>query len=176
MPRMNILNAVEREAFDSPPVFNSFQRKQYFDFPSKLRRFAAGLRSPAYRVGFLLSAGYFKAVKRFFSPGAFHRRDIEYVTRQLELGVPMVDLASYHPRAMHRAEFWETFRNCLSKLPQRVAHVFMLREMEGMETEQICRDLNISPNNLWVMLHRARMALRECLEINWFKDPQQESG
>ena len=37
MPRMNILNAVEREAFDSPPVFNSFQRKQYFDFPSKLR-------------------------------------------------------------------------------------------------------------------------------------------
>src|SRR5271166_906835 len=41
---MNILNAVEREAFDSPPVFNSFQRKQYFDFPSKLRRFAADLR------------------------------------------------------------------------------------------------------------------------------------
>jgi hypothetical protein len=58
MPRMNILNAVERKAFDSPPVFHSFQRKQYFDFPSKLRRFAAGLRSPAYRVGFLLSVGY----------------------------------------------------------------------------------------------------------------------
>jgi hypothetical protein len=48
---MNILNAVERGAFDSPPVFNSLQRKQYFDFPSKLRRFVAGLRSPAYRVG-----------------------------------------------------------------------------------------------------------------------------
>src|SRR5271165_1377625 len=102
---MNILNAVEREAFDSPPVFNSFQRKQYFDFPSKLRRFAADLRSPAYRVGFLLSAGYFKAVKRFFSPGAFHRRDIEYVRRQLELGVPMVDLTSYHPRARQRHQF-----------------------------------------------------------------------
>jgi hypothetical protein len=41
---MIALNAGEREAFDSPPVFNSFQRKQYFDFPSKLRRFAAGLR------------------------------------------------------------------------------------------------------------------------------------
>src|SRR5438132_3174855 len=105
MPRMNILNAVEREAFDSPPVFHSFQRKQYFDFPSKLRRFAAGLRSPTYRVGFLLSAGYFKVVKRFFSSGAFHRRDIEYVTRQLELGVPMVDLASYHPRARQRHQF-----------------------------------------------------------------------
>ena len=77
---------------------------------------------------------------------------------------------------MYRAEFWETFRNCLSKLPKRVADVFMLREVEEMETEQICRDLNISPNNLWVMLHRARMALRECLEMNWFKDPQQEGG
>ena len=57
MPRMNILNTVEREAFNSPPVFSSFQRKQYFDFPSKLRRFAAGLRNPAYQLGFLLSAG-----------------------------------------------------------------------------------------------------------------------
>jgi len=44
MPRMNVLNTVEREAFDSPPVFNSFQRKQYFDFPSKLRRIAASAR------------------------------------------------------------------------------------------------------------------------------------
>ena len=77
---------------------------------------------------------------------------------------------------MHRAEFWETFRNCLSKLPVRVADVFILREMEEMETEQICRDLNISPNNLRVMLHRARMALRECLEMNWFKEPLQEGG
>ena len=75
---------------------------------------------------------------------------------------------------MHRTEFWDTFRDCLAKLPQRVADVFMLREMEEMETSQICKALNISPNNLWVMLHRARMALRECLEINWFKEPQPE--
>lgn len=75
---------------------------------------------------------------------------------------------------MHRAEFWETFRDCLAKLPQRIADVFMLREMEEMETSKICEALNISPNNLWVMLHRARMALRECLEMNWFKEPQPE--
>ena len=88
MPRMNILNTVEREAFNSPPVFSSFQRKQYFDFPSKLRRFAAGLRNPASQLGFLLSAGYSKAARRFFSPGSFHPRDIEYVARQLEPGAP----------------------------------------------------------------------------------------
>ena len=102
MPRMNILNTVEREAFNSPPVFSSFQRKQYFDFPSKLRRFAAGLRNPAYQLGFLLSAGYCKAARRFFSPGSFHPRDIEYVARQLEPGAPTIDFAQYHPRARQR--------------------------------------------------------------------------
>jgi RNA polymerase sigma-70 factor (ECF subfamily) len=71
--------------------------------------------------------------------------------------------------ALDRKEFWETFRSCLHKLPQRVADVFMLREMEEMDSAQICEALRISKDNLWVMLHRARMALRECLELNWFE-------
>jgi RNA polymerase sigma-70 factor (TIGR02943 family) len=69
---------------------------------------------------------------------------------------------------MHRAEFWRTMRSCLGKLPERIANVFMLREMEEVESKEICSMLSISEGNLWVMLHRARMALRECLEINWF--------
>ena len=68
-----------------------------------------------------------------------------------------------------RKEFWETFRSCLEELPQRVADVFMLREMEEMETVQLCEALRISQNNLLVMLHRACKALRECLELNWFE-------
>jgi RNA polymerase sigma-70 factor (TIGR02943 family) len=70
--------------------------------------------------------------------------------------------------ALQRDEFWQTMRDCLGKLPQRMADVFMLREMEEVGGKEICRMLAISENNLWVMLHRARMALRECLEINWF--------
>jgi RNA polymerase sigma-70 factor (ECF subfamily) len=69
---------------------------------------------------------------------------------------------------MHRTEFWQTMRACLDKLPKRIANVFMLREMEDVESKEICSMLSISESNLWVMLHRARMALRECLEINWF--------
>jgi RNA polymerase sigma-70 factor, ECF subfamily len=69
---------------------------------------------------------------------------------------------------MHRAEFWQTMRNCLDKLPERIANVFTLREMDEVESKEICSMLSISEGNLWVMLHRARMALRECLEINWF--------
>jgi RNA polymerase sigma-70 factor (TIGR02943 family) len=71
--------------------------------------------------------------------------------------------------ALDRKEFWKTFGSCLGKLPPRVADVFMLREMEQMDTTQICEMLRISQSNLWVMLHRARMALRECLELNWFE-------
>ena len=76
---------------------------------------------------------------------------------------------------LDRKEFWETFRSCLGKLPERVADVFMLREMDEMSTAQICEALRISQNNVWVMLHRARMALRECLELNWFgKNPRKD--
>src|ERR1051325_11836429 len=64
--------------------------------------------------------------------------------------------------------FWKTFRDCSNKLPKNVATVFNLREVDGVESKEICALLNISENNLWVMLHRARMALRRCLEVNWF--------
>lgn len=65
-------------------------------------------------------------------------------------------------------EFWKTLHDCTSKLPHTIAAAFTLREMDGLETNDICEILGISPNNLWVMLHRARMALRSCLEIHWF--------
>ncbi len=70
----------------------------------------------------------------------------------------------------HPAEFWQTLRACLGKLPPRVADVFLLREMEERGTEEICASLAISASNLWVMLHRARLALRQCLETNWFEE------
>lgn len=70
--------------------------------------------------------------------------------------------------AMRRDEFWQTLRNCLDGLPARAATVFALREMEEVPSREICETLNVSESNLWVMLHRARMALRECLEVHWF--------
>jgi RNA polymerase sigma-70 factor (TIGR02943 family) len=72
---------------------------------------------------------------------------------------------------MHRAEFWQTMKDCLAKLPQKVRDVFTMREMDDISSKEICAILSISDSNLWVMLHRARMALRECLEMNWFDKP-----
>lgn len=68
----------------------------------------------------------------------------------------------------YRAEFWQTMRVCLDNLPPRVAEAFVMREMDGIDSMEICGALKISQSNLWVMLHRARMSLRECLESKWF--------
>ena len=69
---------------------------------------------------------------------------------------------------VERSDFWKVLNDCLSPLPERTASAFTLREVDGLTSEQICDALNITVNNLWVMLHRARLHLRNCLEINWF--------
>lgn len=65
---------------------------------------------------------------------------------------------------LERAEFWAAFRACLGSIPQRQADLFALREIDGLSTEEICKELAITPSNLWTMLHRARVALARCLK------------
>jgi RNA polymerase sigma-70 factor, ECF subfamily len=70
--------------------------------------------------------------------------------------------------ALNRRQFMEIMDFCLEKLPPNTARVFMMREVMELETDEICKELTITANNLWVILYRARMALRQCLEQNWF--------
>jgi RNA polymerase sigma-70 factor (TIGR02943 family) len=66
------------------------------------------------------------------------------------------------------AEFFAVLTRCLSRLPARTAHLFWLREAEGVDTSELCERLNVTAANVWAMLHRARCGLRECLRIHWF--------
>ena len=70
--------------------------------------------------------------------------------------------------ALHQKQFLLALENCLAGLPARTAQVFMLREHLGLETAEICKELGLTTTNCWVLLYRARMLLRECLEKNWF--------
>ena len=70
--------------------------------------------------------------------------------------------------ALGRRQFFDVMDFCLEKLPPNTARVFMMREVMELESDEICAELTITSNNLWVILYRARMALRECLEKNWF--------
>jgi RNA polymerase sigma-70 factor (ECF subfamily) len=60
-------------------------------------------------------------------------------------------------------------QDCISKLPKKQSRVFVMKTIQGISTEDICKELNINPSNLWVMIHRARTSLMECLNKNWFE-------
>jgi len=66
-------------------------------------------------------------------------------------------------------EFMDVLYRCLGELPERQAEAFMMREIDGFSTDEICKVLNISATNSWVMLYRARMWLRRCLENKWLE-------
>ncbi|MDA1274553.1 MAG: sigma-70 family RNA polymerase sigma factor [Verrucomicrobia bacterium] len=68
---------------------------------------------------------------------------------------------------MQSKEFMAALKQCLAKLPQRCADAFVLREMEAVDSKEIQEFLDVTAANLWVLLHRARMQLRLCLEKNW---------
>ena len=76
---------------------------------------------------------------------------------------------------LDRHEFWRALRRCLAELPSRQAGVFALRELEGLETGEICQVVGITPTNAWVLLHRARLGLRQCLERAGFGAAGEES-
>jgi RNA polymerase sigma-70 factor (ECF subfamily) len=66
--------------------------------------------------------------------------------------------------SLEREEFWDAFRRCLERLPRRQADVFALRELDELDTEEICKGLQITASNLWVLLHRARLYLTRCMQ------------
>ncbi len=66
--------------------------------------------------------------------------------------------------------FWQVFDACMIALPDNVARAFSLRELMGLSTEEICRELGIKENNCWVILHRARLRLRACIEQGWLTE------
>lgn len=67
-------------------------------------------------------------------------------------------------------QFHKVLHDCIDKLPEKQQLVFTMRELAGDDSETICNEAGISPTNLHVMIHRARLALRNCLQFNWFGD------
>jgi RNA polymerase sigma-70 factor (TIGR02943 family) len=86
--------------------------------------------------------------------------DGHFATRPAEWGDPEQALAS--------VQFFQVLEACAERLPPAMARVFMMREWLELGSEQICKELSLTPTNLYVQLHRARLRLRECLELNWF--------
>lgn len=72
--------------------------------------------------------------------------------------------------SLREGQFWRVFEVCLENLPGNQARVFMMREFIELDSHEICATVGITVSNLNVMLHRARIRLRECLENRWFAE------
>jgi RNA polymerase sigma-70 factor (TIGR02943 family) len=70
---------------------------------------------------------------------------------------------------LDQRQFFEVLQACCDHLPTVQGRVFMMREWLELDTEEICKELQITPTTLWVLLHRARLRLRQCLQQRWFE-------
>lgn len=69
---------------------------------------------------------------------------------------------------LNTRQFFEILEACTDKLPPALGRVFLMREWLELSSEEICKEMGLSTTHLYVQLHRARLRLRECLELNWF--------
>lgn len=88
------------------------------------------------------------------------KADGHFVEPPAEWGNPEQDLNS--------RQFFAVLEACTEKLPTVQGRLFLMREWLELSSEDICKELGLTPTNLYVQLHRARLRLRECLELNWF--------
>jgi RNA polymerase sigma-70 factor (ECF subfamily) len=72
-------------------------------------------------------------------------------------------------QSLHSQQFMKILEACVDQLPAVQGRLFLMREWLELSCEEICKELKLTPTNLYVQLHRARLRLRECLEIRWFK-------
>ncbi|HVZ46948.1 MAG TPA: sigma-70 family RNA polymerase sigma factor [Ramlibacter sp.] len=90
------------------------------------------------------------------------RPDGHFLQQPAEWGDPEQSLRS--------RQFLLVLEACTDKLPPAMGRIFLMREWLELDSEEICKELQLTPTNLYVQLHRARLRLRECLELNWFAD------
>jgi len=68
---------------------------------------------------------------------------------------------------MENEELGIAIYGCLDSLNEKQATIFKMKTIDGFDTEAICNEFNITASNLWVIIHRARKAMADCLEKNW---------
>ena len=78
--------------------------------------------------------------------------------------------------AFEEKEFWRVFEGGLALMPGKTQRVFVMRDVLGHNTEEICKELKITETNCWVILHRARMGMRQYLNDNWFQTAAADSA
>jgi len=72
-------------------------------------------------------------------------------------------------KQLEQKEFYETLQKCLARLSEIQRMAFVMKNMDDVASEEICKELEITASNYWVIIHRAKLQLRVCLEKHWIK-------
>jgi len=80
------------------------------------------------------------------------------------------DWGNFGEKDIENSELKEILNRCIERLPKNQRMVFLLKTVKNYQTEEISNELQLTSSNIWVIIHRARIALRECMENNWFKN------
>ena len=140
--------------------------------------FLGGSSEQTWLVGILKHKviDYYRALRRqntvtrfsdTFNDDAADAGDTESCAERTRADAPLEEWHINPGICTQQKAFWSVFQGCLSRLSPRLASAFSLKEIEQLDTREICAHLNVTEGNLWVMLHRARTYLRGCLEANW---------
>jgi RNA polymerase sigma-70 factor (ECF subfamily) len=139
-----------------------------------MSRFEPGQSERAWLVGILRHkiVDYYRKSSREIPVENTEFADIENSSVFKAFGIPAVSPPrwKFSPRkALEQKEFMDAYAKCVSRLEGRMHAAYTLKELEEEETGDVCKELGITPNHLWVLVHRARAQLKLCLETNWLK-------
>lgn len=163
--RLQLRNAAWAEDAVSETVLAALEKPQAFGGQSQLKTWMVGILKH-------------KLIDQI-------RRNCREMSTTAEDGVDLDD-ELFHPdghwreapqdwgdpeQALRQLEFMKVLEACVELLPGQQGRLFMMREWLELDSDEICKALAITPTNLWVMLHRARLRLRDCLQLNWFAGP-----
>lgn len=148
MPRLRILSATEREAYDRPPVLNAAERRRAFDLPASLRELAGTVADPAQRIGLLVSAAYFASARRFFRPRDYRERDVTHAARRLRLAPELFEPDRYPARARQRHEL-------------AILEAHGMRRLDRQSEAELCADIEaMAASHL-----RPKLIFMRCLDL-----------
>jgi RNA polymerase sigma-70 factor (TIGR02943 family) len=71
-------------------------------------------------------------------------------------------------QALQQVQFFQVLDACMERLPPALGRLFLMREWLELSSQEVCKELSLTPTNLYVQLHRARLRLQECLNVHWF--------
>ncbi|MDO8773187.1 MAG: sigma-70 family RNA polymerase sigma factor [Burkholderiaceae bacterium] len=178
--RLQLRNDAWAEDAVSETLLAALSKPQAFENKSQLKTWLVGILK--HKVIDVLRVQTREASINFEADGdgseeldaLMFQQDGHFVSMPLIWDAGNTSLGDNPVQRLSSQQFFQVLEACTDKLPPAQGRIFLMREWLELSVEEICKELNLTSTNLYVQLHRARLRLRECLEINWFGNTRHE--